>query len=389
MITRKLKGVSLLLAGSMALTMIASAAIMTATTSYGYAAATDDQLDSGTTATPTQIVATVEQTEGASAVSPEVEGTIKVEDAQLDELISNGTVEQPTVTPSVSDNVPAADKTAIEEYKPAGKTFGKPVHFFDLKMLLTAMLTGTNNPHPDYNGKQLSELAEPVTITIDISGLNLDVSKTWVILGLHDTGVEEHPFTIDQTNKKGSFKSKRFSTFALAEVTSDTTGGGTTPGTDGSTGGTDSSVDWTPDVIRSSRSGGGSSGSGSVSYGYSDSTTQKEFWDKVAGTIRTTDSNTVTINARGYDKLSSSVMRALRNNPDVTLVIKWNGGKDIVIPAGMALNDNRAHYLLSDLADYYGDLEIDTVADSVDEPVLQDAGTTTPSNANVNPGTGR
>lgn len=43
--------------------------------------------------------------------------------------------------------------------------------------------------------------------------------------------------------------------------------------------------------------------------------------------------DTVKANARSYDRMPASVMRALADADGVTLHITWNGGEDIVIPS--------------------------------------------------------
>lgn len=61
---------------------------------------------------------------------------------------------------------------------------------------------------------------------------------------------------------------------------------------------------------------------------------------------------TITVNAYGYDEMSESVMKALRENPSVSLVINWSGGDKITIPAGKALpvDPARIYYPLAELA---------------------------------------
>lgn len=50
-------------------------------------------------------------------------------------------------------------------------------------------------------------------------------------------------------------------------------------------------------------------------------------------------------------------MNALRENSGVTLILSWNGGDDIVIPAGKAKKpeNGRAYYTLEYLAELYGE----------------------------------
>ena len=78
------------------------------------------------------------------------------------------------------------------------------------------------------------------------------------------------------------------------------------------------------------------------------------FWRQVKQQIeKAGKGETVRINARGYERLPLSVMKALRERPDVALAIRWNGGKPITIPAGKALwEERRSYYPLSYLAAY-------------------------------------
>ena len=87
-------------------------------------------------------------------------------------------------------------------------------------------------------------------------------------------------------------------------------------------------------------------GSGGSSY----RNREYEFWMDVKEQIRDADpGDTITVNARSYDRMPWSVMEALRSADGVTLHITWNGGEDIIIPSAAALNkDNgRIYYPLS------------------------------------------
>ncbi len=79
-----------------------------------------------------------------------------------------------------------------------------------------------------------------------------------------------------------------------------------------------------------------------------------EFWQRVRGKIEAAKpGTTVKANAHGYDRMPRYVMEALRKSGDVTLVIRWDGGEDIVIPSAEALNEaRRIYYPLAYLAGY-------------------------------------
>lgn len=80
-----------------------------------------------------------------------------------------------------------------------------------------------------------------------------------------------------------------------------------------------------------------------------------EFWDTVEQKIKRADAgDTIKVNAGDCDRMPWTVMQALRQN-NVNLVISWNGGQTITIPAGQALADEagRICYPLSYLAEKY------------------------------------
>lgn len=80
-----------------------------------------------------------------------------------------------------------------------------------------------------------------------------------------------------------------------------------------------------------------------------------EFWDTVEQKIKRADAgDTIKVNAGDCDRMPWTVMQALRQN-NVNLVISWNGGQTITIPAGQALADEagRIYYPLSYLAEKY------------------------------------
>ena len=87
-----------------------------------------------------------------------------------------------------------------------------------------------------------------------------------------------------------------------------------------------------------------------------DTDEQNDFWKEVRGAVESADSGrTVQVNAKSYDKMPVSVMKALRENPGGTLVIEWAGGDTVTIPAGKALaaESGRVYYPISYLAEQY------------------------------------
>ena len=84
--------------------------------------------------------------------------------------------------------------------------------------------------------------------------------------------------------------------------------------------------------------------------------TQTDFWTEAESEIQNSEAgDIISINTGSYDKLSWSVMEALREKGDVAIVIKWDGGEDIVIPAGAALprEKGRIFWPLSLLSEMY------------------------------------
>ena len=146
----------------------------------------------------------------------------------------------------------------------------------------------------------------------------------------------------------------------------------------------------------SSTSGSGGSGGGSSS----SRNDQYDFWKQVCEKIgKAEPGDTVKVNARGYDKMPRMVMDALKKSDQVTLIIRWNGGKDLTITSDKALNEAlRIYYPLAYLTDYdFGeDIVISSVSPERDAyepavPVSYPEGnhfSTTADHSKQNPGTG-
>lgn len=83
---------------------------------------------------------------------------------------------------------------------------------------------------------------------------------------------------------------------------------------------------------------------------------EKDFWDSVVKLIKKAKAgDTVNVNAVTYDKMPEAVMAALRENPYVALIVRWDGGKPVIIPARTALayEKGRVYYPLSLLSELY------------------------------------
>ena len=96
--------------------------------------------------------------------------------------------------------------------------------------------------------------------------------------------------------------------------------------------------------------GGGTSGGG----GSHDRNDEYDFWQGVRQKIEAAKAgDTVRANAGSYDKMPWTVMEALKKSNHITLVIRWSGGADIVIPSEKALDEAlRIYYPLAYLAGY-------------------------------------
>ncbi len=107
---------------------------------------------------------------------------------------------------------------------------------------------------------------------------------------------------------------------------------------------------------------GGSSGRGNSS-----STDAYNFWETVESKIMSvSEGDTIKVNAKSYDKMPASVMDALLSK-GIAIVISWNGGEDIYIPAGAAQKSetSRIYYPLSLLAQLYKDAKINEIVQVV------------------------
>lgn len=111
----------------------------------------------------------------------------------------------------------------------------------------------------------------------------------------------------------------------------------------------------------SSSSGQGSSDSGNGSHEGGSSTTyvpdyEKDFWEEVRTLVKNAKAGeTINVNAVTYDRMPENVMAALRENSRVALIVRWDGGDPVIIPAQTALarEEGRVYYPLSYLSAFY------------------------------------
>lgn len=115
--------------------------------------------------------------------------------------------------------------------------------------------------------------------------------------------------------------------------------------------------------------------SSSSSSGSSSSDRKREFWEDVRDALEDAEpGETVKAEVRSNDRMPYWVMDALWEAGDITLHITWNGGEDIIIPAGAALEPEayRIYYPLSYLA------ELDFTV-----PAEEDSTTTNPETSGI------
>lgn len=147
-------------------------------------------------------------------------------------------------------------------------------------------------------------------------------------------------------------------------ITPDRTSGGLVLTLNADTINQDLAIGWVPYTPPTPGGDTGSSG-GNWGGGISYQEQQRRFWETVRAAIqKAAPGSTIRADAQSYDQMPAYVMRALYWADDITLVISWNGGVDLVIHSDSAAypEDIRSYYPLSYLQGIYG----------VDMPVLGD-----------------
>lgn len=141
-------------------------------------------------------------------------------------------------------------------------------------------------------------------------------------------------------------------------ITPDRTSGGLVLTLNPDTINQDLAIGWVPYTPPTTGGGtGGSSGGSWWSGGISYQEQQRRFWETVRDAIqKAAPGSTIRADAQSYDQMPAYVMRALYWADDITLVISWNGGIDLVIHSDSAAypEDIRSYYPLSYLERVYG-----------------------------------
>lgn len=226
------------------------------------------------------------------------------------------------------------------------------------KLLTSYEVTLAIRPEPYSRYSQPHELTSfnrPLklrfTLRGDLKGPESGYSRSYFVAGFHGNGKKQSlsilnaSFSEDKDkNRYLTAESSQFSVFSLIYV--DTK---------------ENKPEQKPEEKPNDNQGGGSSGDSSGgSSGGSSSTYvpdyEKEFWDSVTALIRKAKAgDTVNVNAVTYDKMPEGVMAALRENSGVALIVRWDGGDAVMIPARTALtkDSGRVYYPLSYLSTYY------------------------------------
>jgi hypothetical protein len=182
------------------------------------------------------------------------------------------------------------------------------------------------------------------TIGSNIAYYDLEVeelqSGTWTLTNEGAAILFPYPSGTGRNTVFAVIHMKDDGTLEALEATHDGSGYGITVSADSTS----------PFAVAWRNAGGGNTG------GSDSDDDEDDFWNKVKVRIdRAEDGSTVRVDAGHYDKMSWTVMQALRSNPGVSLVVNWKGGDTVVIPAGKALPDEagRIYYPLSYLLEQY------------------------------------
>ncbi len=194
------------------------------------------------------------------------------------------------------------------------------------------------------NNYYLSQLSRPITLRLslpaDLKGPADGYSRTYYVAEIHNEGNGRESISLlsaslDQSGKQVIAETSRFSIFSLIYV--------------------DQKKENKPAEEHGEESGGSSEESNHSSNTYVPDY-EKEFWDSVTSLIKKAKAGeTVNVNAVTYDKMPEAVMAALRENPNVALIVRWEGGDPVMIPARTALTKDkgRVYYPLSYLSTHY------------------------------------
>ena len=126
---------------------------------------------------------------------------------------------------------------------------------------------------------------------------------------------------------------------------------------------------------------------GSSSSNSDEDNDRDDFWQEVLQQIEQAKPGaTLRINAKDRDKLPRKVMNALKQS-NITLVIRWSGGEDIVLSSDQALDEpRRFFYPLAYLSSYDFDAAADTQSPDTQNP--DDSLSEAAASVNQNPATG-
>ena len=271
----------------------------------------------------------------SSDITEEEKAALLVEQKELSEAAKADQAVDVTLTMKVEDKTDfepygALVGAAVERYRAENAQVGA---YFDItidKTVRVDTLKGAAIVDSTVSMEPVKELPSARWITLGIPSA-IQGYEYYYIYRVHDNKVQMLNTTYNKSAQTLTFASDLFSVYAVVHSDAKLPTGG------------------------SGHSGGGSGGGGSSRPDSGD------FWRTVERNIQKAGAgDTVKANAKWDDKMPRYVMDALRENGGVSLVITWNGGKKITIPAGMAqpFEKLRVYYPLSLLAKLYDGAEL-------------------------------
>ncbi|WP_312641284.1 beta-L-arabinofuranosidase domain-containing protein [Hydrogenoanaerobacterium sp.] len=223
------------------------------------------------------------------------------------------------------------DQAVVQQAIQQGQTIAM---YLDIKMLKT--ITGAANSQDNVADQEIQPPAgKKLKFVIELPQ-ELWNKATYFVVKAHQNTAAILPAAYDQKAHTLTFYGDQFSTYAIAYGKATTSG----------------------------NSGNGKSDGASSDDSYN-------FWQNVKGRIEASKSgDIVKVSAKAYDRMPYFVMEAL-NKHNISMVIYWNGGNTITIPAGMGqkVDAGRVYWQLSELAERYKDVKfVETAVNEMANP---------------------
>ncbi|MEG2298019.1 MAG: hypothetical protein RR967_02690 [Anaerovoracaceae bacterium] len=193
------------------------------------------------------------------------------------------------------------DKGMIDNAVTPGQEVGIYLDILLEKKITKQALTTTEN---------VTQATEPISITITIPD-NLRGGSNYKIIRMHNGVAETLIPKYDSMNNTLTFRTDKFSTYAISYTPKESSGGSSVTIDD-----------------------------------------KAYFWDSVESKVENTKSgDIIKVDAKEYDNMPGSIIKKLKDNKGVTLILKWNRGKDITITSSTALKvPEKTYYSLSYLS---------------------------------------